>query len=97
VDNLLTVTFEAHHPGKNHHRRYEVMIGRDLLDHRTVTIRFGRAGQAGRVMRYAAVEADAVMAIIRERLTHRLSAPKRIDCAYRMTTFSADTRIDTTQ
>lgn len=39
MDNLLTVAFEAHHAERNHHRRYEVRIGRDLLDDWTVAIR----------------------------------------------------------
>ena len=48
MDNLLTVTFEAHHAEKNHHRRYSLRIGRDLLDDWTLTISHGRTGQAGR-------------------------------------------------
>ncbi len=32
MDNLLTLAFEAHHPERNHHRRYEVSVGRDLLE-----------------------------------------------------------------
>ena len=42
MDNLLSLSFEAHHEEKNHHRRYEVVIGRDLLDAWTVAIRYGR-------------------------------------------------------
>lgn len=48
MDNLLTVAFEAHHPERNHHRRYEVRVGRDLFDDWTVTIRYGRVGRADR-------------------------------------------------
>ena len=47
MDNLLTVAFEAHNPEKNHHRRYQITIGRDLLDDWTVAIRYGRTGQSG--------------------------------------------------
>lgn len=89
MDNLLSVAFEAHHPGKNHHRRYEVVIGRDLLDAWTIAIRYGRTGQSGRELRYAATDAAAVRAIIRDRLRRRLSAPKRIGCPYRLAAFSA--------
>ena len=56
MDNLLTVALEAHNAEKNHHRRYQVTLGRDLLDHWTVAIRYGRTGQAGRELRYAAAE-----------------------------------------
>jgi len=31
MDNLLTVAFEAHSQEKNHHRRYQITVGRDLL------------------------------------------------------------------
>ena len=48
MDNLLTLALEAHNAEKNHHRRYQVTLGRDLLDHWTVAIRYGRTGQAGR-------------------------------------------------
>jgi hypothetical protein len=28
MDNLLTVALEAHHAAKNHHRHYQVTVGR---------------------------------------------------------------------
>ena len=80
MDNLLTVAFEAHHAEKNHHRRYEVMVGRDLLDDWTVAIRYGRIGQGGQERRYASPKPEEIRAIIRDRLRRRLSAPKRIGC-----------------
>src|SRR4051812_23464502 len=89
MDNLLTVVLEAHNPERNHHRRYQVTDGRDLLDDWTVAISYGRTGQAGRELRYAAAEAEAMRAIVRDRLRRRLSAPKRIGCPYRLAAFSA--------
>lgn len=89
MDNLLTVSFEAHHREKNHHRRYEVTVGRDLLDDWTVAIRYGRIGRGGQVLRYASPRPEEMRAIIRERLRRRLSAPKRIGCPYRLAGFSA--------
>jgi predicted DNA-binding WGR domain protein len=89
MDNLLTIAFEAHHQEKNHHRRYQVTVGSDLLDGWTVAICYGRTGHAGREIRYTAAEADAMRAIIRDRLRRRLSAPKRIGCPYRLAAFSA--------
>lgn len=47
MDNLLTVAFEAHNAEKNHHRRYQVTLGRDLLNDWTVAICYGRTGQVG--------------------------------------------------
>ena len=89
MDNLLTVAFEAHNTEKNHHRRYEITLGRDLLDDWTIAIRYGRTGQGGRELRYAAAGAEEVRAIIRDRLHRRLSAPKRIGCPYRLAVFTA--------
>jgi hypothetical protein len=76
-------------PEENHHRHYTVTLGRDLLDDWTVAIRFGRTGQAGRELRYAAAEPESIKAIIRDRLRRRLSAPRRIGCPYRLAAFSS--------
>jgi hypothetical protein len=94
MDNLLTVVFEAHNPAKNHHRRYAVTVGRDLLDDWTVAICYGRSGQPGRETRYAGPEANAMRAIIRDRLRRRLSAPKRIGCPYRLTALNVASDFD---
>ena len=80
---------EAHNSEQNHHRHYAVTLGRDLLDHWTVAIRYGRTGQAGQEWRYAAAEPEAIRANIRDRLRRRLSAPKRIGCAYHLAAYSA--------
>src|SRR6202522_292228 len=89
MDNLLTVTFEAHSQEQNHHRRYEVVVGRDLLQDWTVAIRYGRVGQPGCELRFGAAGAQDIKSIIRDRLRRRLSAPKRIGCPYRLAAFSA--------
>jgi predicted DNA-binding WGR domain protein len=89
MDNLLSVALEAHHAERNHHRSYEATVGRDLFGDWTVTIRYGRIGQGGQEIRYAASEPEAMRAILRDRLRRRLSAPKRIGCAYRLAFFSA--------
>jgi hypothetical protein len=89
MDNLVTVAFEAHHTEKNHYRRYQVTLGRDLLDDWTVAICYGRTGQGGRELRYASPQPEEMRAVIRDRLRRRLSAPKRIGCAYRLAAFSA--------
>jgi WGR domain len=88
MDSLLTLTFEAHHVARNHHRHYEVRIGRDLLEDWTVTIRYGRIGQHGQERRYGSPEPDVLRAILRDRLCRRLSAPKRIGCPYHLAAFS---------
>src|SRR3954467_5587087 len=89
MDNLLTVAFEAHNAGRNHHRHYQVTVGRDLLDDWTVAISYGRTGQAGWELRYAATHASAPRPPLRDRLRRRLSAPRRIGCPYRLAAYSA--------
>jgi hypothetical protein len=89
MDNLLSIALEAHNAAKNHHRHHAVTVGRDLLHGWTVAICYGRTGQAGRVLRYAAAEADAVREVVRDRLRRRLSAPKRLSCVYRPEAYSA--------
>ena len=96
MDNLLTVAFEAHHTAKNHHRRYEVVIGRDLLGDWTVAIRYGRIGQAGQERRYASANPQEMRAVIRDRLRRRLSAPRRIGCRYQLAAFSYSPGFDAT-
>jgi hypothetical protein len=32
MHNLFTAIFEAHHTERNHHRRYQVTVSRDLFD-----------------------------------------------------------------
>jgi predicted DNA-binding WGR domain protein len=85
MDNLLTIAFEAHHAGKNHHRRYRITVGRDLLDDWTVAIHYGRTGQGGQERCFASAKPEEMQAVIRERLHRRLSATRRIGCAYRLT------------
>jgi len=88
MDNLLTVAFEAHHAEKNHHRRYQVTVGRDLLEHWTVAIFYSSVGQGGQERRYASAKPDDIRAVIRDRLRRRLSAPERIGCSYRLSAFN---------
>ena len=94
MDNLLTATFEAHNPEKNHHRRYSIRIGRDLLNDWTVTIGHGRTGQAGQEMHFASRYVEEAQAIVQTRLRRRLSAPRRIGCRYRLMTLDAASGID---
>src|SRR3954469_23838665 len=69
MDNLLTVAFEAHYKERNHHRRYQVTVGCDLLDDWTVAVEYGRTGQAGREIRYASADETKMKAIVRDRLS----------------------------
>ncbi len=95
MDNLMNVAFEAHHAERNHHRRYEITIGRDLLDDWTVSIRYGRTGSGGHILRYAGQDTAKLQGIVKERLRRRLSAPKRIGCAYSLNSLNSAPGFDT--
>ena len=96
MENLLALSFEAHNAEKNHHRRYELTVGRDLFGCWIVSIRYGRTeGSGGHELRYASSEAEDLRAIIRDRLRRRLSAPSRIGCPYRLAEFSTASGVDT--
>ena len=88
MDNLLTIAFEAHSAQRNHHRRYQITVGRDLLDDWTVGIHYGRCGQRSQEKRFASAKAEEMRALIRGRLRRRLSAPRRIGCSYHLSTFN---------
>lgn len=96
MDHLLTLTVEAHNAAQNHHRRYELAIGRDLFDDWTLTIRYGRVGRGGHEQRYGSHDVAPLRAIIRKSLQRRLSAPRRIGCAYRLTSFTRVEGFDST-
>ena len=84
MDNLLCLTLEAHNAERNHHRSYTISIGQDLLSMWTVSVRHGRVGRFGRERRFACEDVDAVQQLIRRHLSRRVSAPKRIGCAYKL-------------
>ena len=87
---LLTIALEAHHDALNRHRRYVVEVGRDLLGDWAVTIRFGRVGKPLRDLRFGSPDEAAMRRVVREHLQRRLSAPRRIGCAYHVASMSAE-------
>lgn len=89
MHNLMTIALEAHSDERNHHRRYEVEVGRDLLGDWTVTVRYGRAGRDLRTLRFADADEGKMRRVVQLRLRRRLSAPRRIGCAYRPREISA--------
>jgi hypothetical protein len=86
MHNLLTVAFEAHHAERNFHR--------DLLDDWTVSICYGRAGQPGRELHFGGPKAEDMRAVVRDRLSRRLSARRRIGCPYRLTALNSTSGFD---
>jgi len=94
MDNLLTVSLEAHNADRNHHRRYEIRLGRDLFGDWTVCLLYGRMGRGSQEVRHASPDAEKLRRVIRECLRRRLTAPTRIGCTYRLRAFSAAEGID---
>jgi predicted DNA-binding WGR domain protein len=80
---------------RNHHRRYEIVVGRDLPKDWTVTIRYGGIGQGGQEKTFATPREDEARGMIRERLLRRLSANTRISFHYRLTVLNSATGFDT--
>lgn len=83
--DLLTIALEAHREERNHHRRYELSVARDLLDHWVVTVRYGRVGTPLLELRTGGPHVEGAKAVVEDRLRRRLSAPRRIGCRYRIT------------
>ncbi|WP_119461137.1 WGR domain-containing protein [Rhodospirillaceae bacterium SYSU D60014] len=80
----LRIRLEAHRDEANHHRAYEIQVDRDLFSAWTVSIRFARVGTHGHRLRACAVSEEEARRIIGRYLARRLSAPRRIGCAYRL-------------
>lgn len=91
--DILTIALEAHSDERNHHRRYEVRVERDLLDDWLVTVCFGRVGGGTRELRFGCSGIADAQRIVREHLRRRLSAPRRIGCAYRVRGLSSPTGV----
>ena len=81
----VTLELEAHNPTDNHHRAYVLDVGQDLLLQWVVTLRFGRTARTGRVLTYPVADREAARRLVRARLRRRLTARRRIGCAYRLT------------
>ncbi len=94
MDNLLTVSLEAHNAERNHHRRYELRLGRDLFGDWTVCLLYGRIGRGGQMVRHSGPDPERLRKVVKESLRRRLSAPKRIGCCYQLSGLSACSDID---
>ncbi|GAB5405698.1 MAG: hypothetical protein Aurels2KO_39290 [Aureliella sp.] len=84
MENLMSLALEAHNPQKNHHRRYEIEIGRDLFEEWTLSIRYGRVGRVGQAKLFSSKHIEELEPIIRERLRRRITSRNRIGCSYKV-------------
>ena len=94
MSGLLWIVLEAHNASENHHRRYEVLVGRDLLCDWSVTIRYGRAGHGLRETQFGGGDAESLQRLVRRRLGRRGTAQTRIGCDYRVREFVVDPDLD---
>ncbi|MBI1380780.1 MAG: WGR domain-containing protein [Planctomycetaceae bacterium] len=83
MTEVLYIALEAHNPTRNHHRRYVLVVERDLLGDWLCTVEYGRVGQGGTLQRYASARIDDVRRFAQRCLNRRLSAPRRIGVPYR--------------
>jgi predicted DNA-binding WGR domain protein len=93
---FFKIALEAHHDVLNHHRYYEISVGRDLLHDWIVTIHYSRVGQRGQERRFGSPHKELMQRVVREHLRRRLSAPKRIGCSYQIRAINTTPCSDTT-
>lgn len=84
MENLLSVRLEAHHPERNHHRFYELHLGRDLFGQWTLTLHYGRTGRQGHQRPFSSSDASILQSQIHQCLKVRGTAPRRLGCRYRL-------------
>lgn len=84
MDQILSLRLEAHSDEANHHRVYVVMVGRDMFDRWSLRICYGRTGQPLCERQFGSGSEEEVRTLVRAHLRRRLSAPRRIGCAYRL-------------
>lgn len=84
---LCHIALIALHPEKNIRRSYRVSLGRDLFGAWSVELRYGRIGRSAQQRHVACVSLEDACRIARAHLRRRLSAPRRIGCAYQVVSF----------
>jgi hypothetical protein len=84
---LCHIGLTALHPERNVWRAYRLSLGRDLFGDWTVDLRYGRIGQRGRERRIACGSLEEAHRVARSYLRRRISAPRRIGCAYQIVSF----------
>lgn len=92
MDNLLSIRLEAHHPERNHHRFYELAVGRDLFGLWMLTIQYGRTGRQGCQRQFSSSDPGSLKSQIQHCLKVRETAPRRFGCRYELVSMEqADT------
>lgn len=92
MDNLLIIRLRACSLELGHDREYQVRLGTDLFGCWCVLIAFGRYGRGGTIKAKHFETQIQAFAFMDQKLKRRLTAPKRIGCAYQI--LSVDGRDD---
>lgn len=79
---LFACYLEARLPEANLARAYAIIVSQDLFGLYTVDVTFGRIGSSGASRRYTVCDIETAQVKLREVLTRRLSAPRRLGVAY---------------
>ena len=82
MEENFYLRMEAHNPERNHHRRYEFELGKDLFGIWTLIIRYGRVGRPGQSQTYSSEDKSELEKLIQSRIKRRAGAEQRIGCRY---------------
>ena len=78
----LYISLRAVNPERNINRVYEIVLSKALFNTWGVIIAYGRYGQASKQRTYNFQCVEEAKSFINKVLKKRLTAPKRIGCAY---------------
>src|SRR4051794_36382644 len=84
---ICNIALTPGHPDRNVCRDYRLSLGRDLFGDWTVDLRYGRIGQRGQERQIACGSLEEACRVAHSYLRRRISAPRRIGCAYRIVSF----------
>ncbi|WP_390631165.1 WGR domain-containing protein [Roseiconus lacunae] len=82
MQGRLRLVLEAHSAELNHHRRYELEIGKNLFGSWTLTVRHGRCGSRCQETIFTDDSPVELQRVALDRLRRRRSAMRRIGCDY---------------
>ena len=88
--NNLDLRLELINNENNHWRRYHLAVHQDLFGFIEVVINYGRIRTVGRTHRRLVANIEAAYDMVRDSLKRRLSAPQRLDAAYKIAHLAAD-------
>lgn len=82
-------TLEALNPERGHFRAYQIDAGIDLLGDWLITVRFGRIGSHGHIIRYSADSQETAKQLITRLMRRRATGLQRFGTPYRITSWES--------